>query len=360
MAARRPTAAPRPPPPGPPLPAMFARYQDRVAGELAAAAAAAADSPFAIPVRYHLGWADQDGNPAASPAAQGKALRPTLCMFACEALAGNLAAAAAAAAALELIHNFSLIHDDIQDGDLERRHQPTVWALWGQPKALVCGDAVQSLGDAAMLRVADRGASPATALQVSRLLLESYLEMIEGQCRDLEFEARADIATADYLQMIAGKTGALIRSSLEIGATLAASGPAAAPAFANFGRYLGRAFQIRDDYLGVWGNAAATGKSTDNDIRRRKKSLPAVYALEQATGAAGRDLRRLYAQPELSDADVQRVLAIMDAVGAAPYAQRLAAESAAQAVRALDPLTLPPWAQAEVAELVDFLAHRQF
>ena len=354
------TAIRRAAPPGPPLPAMFARYKDRVEGELAAAAPVADDSPLSTPVRYHLGWADQEGQPAASPAAQGKALRPTLCMFACEALGGDLARAAAAAAAIELIHNFSLIHDDIQDGDLERRHQPTVWALWGQPKALVCGDAVQSLGDAAMLRVAGRGAAPQTALQVSRLLLEAYLEMIEGQCRDLEFESRADIATADYLQMIAGKTGALIRSSLEIGATLAESGPAAAQAFAAFGRDLGRAFQIRDDYLGVWGDAAATGKSTDNDIRRRKKSLPAVYALEQATGAAGQELRRIYAQAELSDGEVRRVMAIMDALGAPQYAQRLTEESAAQAVRALDAIALPPWARAEVAELVDFLAHREF
>lgn len=345
---------------GPPLPAMFARYKDQVERELAAIVPAVGSSPLATPMQYHLGWVDQGGNPAASPASQGKALRPTLCMFACEALGGDLSRAASAAAAIELIHNFSLIHDDIQDGDRERRHQRTVWDLWGVPKALVCGNGVQSLGDGAMLCTAGQGTPPQITLQVSRRLLEAYLEMIEGQCLDLGFESRTDIATADYLQMIAGKTGALIRSSLEIGATLAESSPANAQAFAEFGRYLGRAFQIRDDYLGVWGDAAATGKSTDNDIRRRKKSFPAVYALEQASGAAGAELRRIYGQEELSDADVLRVMEIMDAVGAPQYAAQLTEESASDAVRALDGVELPAWARAEVAELVDFLAHREF
>ena len=348
------------PRPGPPLPAMFARYQDRVAGELAAIVPAVAGSPLAAPMRYHLGWGDREGKPAVSPAAQGKALRPTLCMFACDALGGDGRRAAAAAAAIELIHNFSLIHDDIQDGDRERRHQPTVWALWGEAKALVCGNGVQSLGDGALLRTAGQGTPPAIALQVSRLLLEAYLEMIEGQCRDLGFESRTDIATADYLEMIAGKTGALIRSSLEIGATLAECNQATAQAFADFGRYLGRAFQIRDDYLGVWGNADATGKSTDNDIRRRKKSFPAVYALEQARGRDAAELRRIYGQGELSEEEVRRVMEIMDAVGAAQYAQQLTEQSAAQAVRALEGIPLPAWARGEVAELVDFLARREF
>lgn len=352
--------APADRPPGPPLPAMFARYQHLVEQEMAAILPAAGGSDLNAPIRYHLGWADRHGNPAAAPTAQGKALRPTLCSFACAACNGDPARAAAAAAAIELIHNFSLVHDDIQDGDIERRHQPTVWKIWGEPKALVCGNAIHSLGDLAMLRTAQKGVAPQTARQVAQLLLTAYLEMIEGQCLDLNFESRADIATADYLQMIAGKTGALIRSSLEIGATLAESGPAAAQAFADFGRCLGRAFQIRDDYLGVWGSADATGKSTDNDIRRRKKSFPAVYALEQAQGQDAAELRRIYAQAELSDSDVLRVMEIMDAVGAPQYAQQLTEQSAAQAVRALDPIALPPWARAEVDELVDFLSHRQF
>ena len=346
--------------PGPPLPAMFARYKDLVERGLSNAVPGPAGAGLNLLLQYHLGWVDRDGNRAVTPASQGKALRPTLCMFACEALEGDLPQAMSAAAAIELIHNFSLVHDDIQDQDVERRHQPTVWALWGQPKALVSGDAMQCLGDLSMLSSAQGGVSPETTVRVSRILTEGYLEMIEGQCLDLGFESRTTITTDDYLYMIAGKTGALIRSALEIGAVLAAGDLDTTRAFASFGSYLGRAFQIRDDYLGVWGDASATGKSTDNDIRRKKKSFPAVFALERAAGSTRDDLLHIYGQEELDDADVERVMSIMDELGAAQYAERLARESAEQANRALEDVSLPAWARNEIGELVDFLANRQF
>ena len=347
-------------PPGPPLPVMFARYQELVAQGLTAVVPHPELTDINRSLQYHLGWTDREGSSAATAASQGKALRPTLCMFACEALEGDLTQALSAAASIELIHNFSLIHDDIQDQDMERRHQPTVWALWGQPRALVAGDAMQSLGDLAMLRSAQLGVLPKTVLQVSRILTEGYLEMIEGQCLDLGFETRSAITTDEYLHMIACKTGALIRSAVEIGAVLANDDPEITTAFARFGSYLGRAFQIRDDYLGVWGDESATGKSTDNDIRRKKKSFPAVFALDRAAGAARDDLYRIYAQEELDDSDVERVMAIMDELGASQYAERLTSESAEQATRALENVKLPDWAREEVDQLVDFLARRQF
>ncbi len=346
--------------PGPVLPAMFDRYKVLVEQGLAAAMATGLDDSIRVLLQYHLGWGDRDGNPAGSAVSRGKALRPTLCLFACEALNGNPRQAMPAAAAIELIHNFSLIHDDIQDQDLERRHQATVWALWGQPKALAAGEALHTLGDLAALQPAGPGVSEGTRIRVTRLLTEGCLEMIEGQCLDLGFESQTAIATEEYLRMIACKTGALIRSSLEIGAALATEDRAAAKAFANFGSCLGRAFQIRDDYLGVWGDESATGKSSDNDIRRRKKSFPAVFALEQAAGATHRDLLRIYRQEELSDADVARVMAIMDEVGAPQYARQLTQASARQAAESLEGLSLPSWARAEVELLVDFLANRQF
>ena len=351
-------------PPGPPLPGMFARYKDVVEQGLTAVVPDAGLGDLNVLLQYHLGWCDKDGNPAGSPSSQGKALRPTLCMFACEALEGDLNRAVSAAAAIELIHNFSLIHDDIQDQDVERRHQPTVWSLWGQPKALVAGDSMQCLGDLSMLRGAQLGVSPGTALRVSGILTEGYLEMIEGQCLDLGFETRTDITTDEYLHMIACKTGALIRSAVEVGATLANDDSTVTNAFASFGRYLGRAFQIRDDYLGVWGDETATGKSTDNDIRQRKKSFPAVFALDRAAGAARDDLHRIYdperRQEELDDSDVARVMAIMDELGAPQFADRLTAESATLASEALAEVELPSWARQEVDQLVDFLARRQF
>ncbi|PKB59791.1 MAG: hypothetical protein BZY83_00025 [SAR202 cluster bacterium Casp-Chloro-G2] len=346
------------------LPGMFSRYKSSVEQELYKAVpgsgAGTGSSEAYRLLRYHLGWVDQQGADMDSSLSQGKALRPTLCLFACDALANDFTKALPAAAALELIHNFSLIHDDIQDRDVERRHQPTVWHLWGIPKALSAGNAMQCTGDLAMLNVADLGVAPETALRVSSILTESYIEMIQGQCLDLEFESRTDIKADEYLYMIACKTGALIRSALEIGALLATDDAATVQAFARFGEYLGRAFQIRDDYLGIWGDEATLGKATGNDIRRRKKSYPVVYALEQASGQAMNELLRIYGQDELDEDDVQRVLAVLDEVGSRENAQRLTEEAAAQAMDALRPVSLPNWAQTEAEDLIDFLARREY
>ena len=344
----------------PPLPGMFARYQDMVGQALGQTLPAPGNTELSTVLHYHLGGVDRYGVPAEVPTSQGKALRPTLCMFACEALGGDPLHALPAAAALELIHNFSLIHDDIQDQDLERRHQPTVWSLWGAAKALAAGDSMQSLGDLAILSSAQRGVPIATTLRISQLLTESYLEMIEGQCQDLGFESRTSIATGDYLQMIACKTGALIRSSLEIGSVLATNHSDSTGAFARFGSCLGRAFQLRDDFLGIWGDEATTGKSTDNDIRRRKKSFPVVFAFERATGAAREDLHRIYSQEALEDSDIDRVLDVLEEVGASESTQQLTQESAMQALEAIQEVSLPSWAKTEAGELVEFLARRQF
>ena len=347
-------------PGAPALPAMFARYRDRVEQELFRSVPSGENAALYTLLRYHLGWVDQQGLLQETPVSQGKALRPILCLFACEALEGELSWALPTAAALELIHNFSLIHDDIQDQDLERRHQPTVWSIWGMPKALVAGNALQSVGDTALLNISRLDVAPETALKVSRLLTESYLEMIQGQCLDLAFETSTAIGTQDYLQMIAGKTGALIRTGLEIGASLATQDPAALAAFSEFGGNLGRAFQIRDDYLGIWGDEATTGKPAGNDIRRRKKSYPVVFALERAEGRPRDDLLQICSQTDLDEEDVYRVQAILEEVGAREHTQSLAENSAREALAALDGISLPPWAEDEAQALVEFLARREY
>ena len=364
-----PSATARPPAPtakaaGPGLPAMFDRYRHHLETALAQAVPPVSAHPLNALLRYHLGWADASGAPSPTPASQGKALRPTLCMFACDALGGEPRRAAPAAAALELIHNFSLIHDDIQDEGAERRHQPTVWAVWGPGPALVAGDAMQSLGDLAagnLTTLCDPAGIPAAAtVRVSELLTQSYLEMIEGQCRDLQFEQRATIDPDEYLDMIALKTGALIRSSLVIGAAIAANDPATAAGMARFGRAIGRLFQIRDDYLGIWGDAAITGKSTDSDIVQRKKSYPIVYAFQETSGAGRNELLRLYARETLDEPDVDRVLAILDDIGAARQTDALTAATAQEGRSALAALELPPWAAADAENLIDFMARRLF
>ena len=370
-------------PPPPVLPAMFSRYEAMVGGELSQAVPRCASAEFSPQLdpelrpeldpelypelynvmRYHLGWVDRHGQPADSPASQGKALRPTLCVFACQALDGDPGLALPAAAALELIHNFSLIHDDIQDQGYERRHQPTVWSLWGAPKALVAGDAMQSVGDLSALNCAGIGVPPTVALKVSGILTASYLEMIEGQCRDLVFETKTTITVQEYLEMIALKTGALIRCAVEIGSLLATGDSATTAAFAKFGSYLGRAFQIRDDFLGIWGDEETTGKTADGDIRQRKKSFPVVYALENSLGPARKELSRIYgtgAQDEMAEPDVILVREVLDQAGAASQCQQVTDRSASQALEELDGVELAPWARTEMEELVHFLSRRDF
>ena len=342
------------------LPGMFSRYKSSVERGLRNAVPSGENPEAYRLLRYHLGWVDQQGGTMDTALTQGKALRPTLCLFACNALAADYSKALPAAAAVELIHNFSLVHDDIQDQDLERRHQPTVWHLWGIPKALWSGNAMQCTGDLSLLGTVGQKVGPAAVLRVSEILTESYLEMIQGQCLDLDFESRTDIKAQEYLHMIACKTGALIRCALEIGALLATEDQTAVKAFAEFGNHLGQVFQIRDDYLGIWGDQATLGKATDSDIRRRKKSYPVVFALERASGRAMKDLLRIYEQEELEEDDVLRVMAVLDEVGSRENSQRLTQAAAARALEALKPVSLPRWAQTEAEELVDFLARREY
>ena len=344
---------------------MFARYRDCVEQELRQSLVAprsASDFPAALHgmLAYHLGWVDEVGDSLGVPAAQGKALRPTLCLFACEALGGHWESALPAAVALELVHNFSLIHDDIQDGDTERRHRATVWTLWGQPQALQAGNAMRSIADITALELARTGVTEAKVLRASALLTEGYLDMTRGQCQDLVFEGTLDISQGEYLTMIACKTGALLRRGIEIGAMLATEQQATVQAFANCGSALGLAFQVRDDVLGIWGDEATTGKAVGSDILRKKKSFPVVYALEVAVGASRQKLIEVYQKDVLDRDDVEDVLDVLEELGAADKAEQVTQENAEFALEAISRTPLPEWSRQEVEDLVDFLTARQY
>ena len=357
--------------PGPTLPAMFARYRYALDEELRALIPVAfetesqadhtgeADVLYRM-LRYHMGWTDEKGDYLTNVATQGKALRPTLCLFSCEALTDDWYRALPAAAALEFIHNFSLIHDDIQDGDLERRHQPTVWALWGQPQALVAGNVMRSLADVATLKTIERGVEEEKALRASFLLTSAYLEMTQGQCLDLAFESSLEITIEDYIGMISCKTGALIRCGMELGSLIGSGDDKLTWRFRECGNFLGLAFQIRDDVLGIWGDEATTGKAVGNDIRRKKKSFPIVYALQTAGDVARSRMVRAYSQEQLEDSDVDDVLGVLDDLHAADFAQQVIGEQAGLALDAIEDVPLPPWAVGEVHDLVEFLAGREY
>jgi geranylgeranyl diphosphate synthase, type I len=228
-------------------------------------------------VSYHLGWTDAAGNPAAAKG--GKGIRPALATLSAEASWADAAVGAPGGVAVELVHNFSLLHDDLMDGDVERRHRPTAWALWGPSVALLAGDALATLATDVLLRTPNP-AAPQAALA----LCEATAEMIAGQADDLSFEARRSVSVEECMGMSTAKTGALLGCAASIGAILAGAPPATVRALRDFGRHLGVAFQATDDLLGIWGDPSTTGKPIGNDIRQRKKSMPIVAAL-----AAGDD-----------------------------------------------------------------------
>jgi geranylgeranyl diphosphate synthase, type I len=228
---------------------------------------------------YHLGWTDADGRPAQGGG--GKAVRPALALLSAEAAGAPPEVGLPGAVAVELVHNFSLLHDDLMDGDVERRHRRTVWALWGPSSAILTGDALLAVAQEALL---ESGSPYATA--AGRLLATATRDLIRGQVQDLAFEHRADVSLDECLDMAAGKTGSLLSASAAIGAVLAGASDEIVGALAAFGAHLGLAFQLVDDVLGIWGDPAVTGKPVFSDLRSRKKSLPVTYVLAQGGPAA--------------------------------------------------------------------------
>jgi len=272
---------------------------------------------------YHLGWADERFAPA--HISSGKRIRPMLCLLACESAQGDATRAIPAAAAVELLHNFSLIHDDIEDNSPTRRGRPSVWTLWGVPQAINSGDGLLTISHLAIDRLSDRGVPLERVFAARMIFDQACLSLTHGQYLDLAFESRAAVSVDEYVAMISGKTAALIGATAAIGATVAGSGTV--QHYQAFGRELGLAFQIQDDILGIWGDEALTGKSAESDVAMRKKSLPVVYALERSER-----LRALYAA---ADVDVAAAIAEMDAVGARVFAEQAAREHHERSLTAL-------------------------
>lgn len=340
---------------------MFRRYRDDLAEALKAGLSPGngeSSDPIGVHgmLRYGMGWADASGRPMT--ATTGKALRPTLCLFACEATGGDPVQAMPAAVALEYIHNFSLIHDDIQDRDETRHHRATIWAVWGVPRAIVAGNVLRTLADVTLSGSTGRGLTSGDVLALTHTLTGAYLEMIEGQFLDLSYESRGDISLAEYLGMIARKTGALIRCSLELGAYVGSRDAATVDAFRRCGEALGLVFQVKDDVLGVWGDPGSTGKPVGADVRRKKNSFPVVHAMANASGTDAETLAHVYSKDEPGDEDVEAVLGVMDRLGTRRYAEELAASHSEQALEALTKVELETDARRQLEELAEFLLVR--
>jgi len=303
------------------------------------------DTQLRLILRYHVGLADECGQPAD---ATGKLLRPSLVLFVAEQLGATVDQAMPAAIGLELVHNFSLIHDDIQDADRTRRGRPTVWALWGTSEAINAGDLMQALAVATALRAGDAAAG---------VLLTATAAMIEGQSLDLSFEDR-QVALDEYLGMIDRKTGALFCAAFDLGGVIAAADSSVRKYLATLGQAIGRAFQIQDDLLGVWGDSNVVGKPSGTDIRRCKKSYPTILAFERANASDLQALQAIYAQEEMSESDVTRVIEMMVRFGIRETGQEAVQDYLDKASEALEGLPFSAAGHTDMAALIRYLARR--
>lgn len=309
-------------------------------------------------MRYHLGWLDENFRPMQQY--RGKRLRPTICLLAYKSLSGVYDKALPAAAAVELIHNFSLIHDDIEDMDEMRRHRPTVWKLWGIPQAINVGDGMHVLANLAALRLREINVSSDKIVRVMQILNNTVIELCEGQYLDMSFQERLDVTPEMYMQMISKKTAALIEASSLCGAVLATNDDTTIQHFKKFGRSIGTAFQIVDDIIGVWGRGEHTGKPKASDIRNKKKTLPVLYAFAEASQQDKKTLLSIYKKEKLSESDVGRVLAILEKLGAKEHAIKVARNYEKEAMTELERIKMQAESQAKIKILAQFLVSRTY
>jgi geranylgeranyl diphosphate synthase, type I len=263
-------------------------------------------------LEYHLGWRGADLQPLAEPAPAGKKLRPALVLLACQAVRGEITAAAGdAAAAIELVHNFSLVHDDIQDRSDLRRHRRTVWSLWGMPQGINVGDALFALAQVAIARGGD-----ALAAHMAAELSATAVKLSEGQFLDIDLQLGDLPASLDvYERMITRKTGVLFGAACRLGALAGGASPEACQAFASYGLALGIGFQEQDDLLGVWGRSAETGKPDAADIVERKRGLPAAIALSEPNAPAWLSAAYSPSEERMPDELVGRIVRHFDQLG---------------------------------------------
>lgn len=306
---------------------------------------------FNTMLNYHLGFASADG--ATAQGAGGKRIRPQLTLLSCEACGSDWRQALPAAAAIELLHNFSLIHDDIEDRDELRHGQPTLWKQWGEAQAINAGDAMFALAHIALLRTVDCDAPAERVVRAMRAFDEMCVRLTIGQHLDLSFETRDDVTAEEYMRMIEGKTAALTSAACEIGALIGGADDATVQAFAEFGKWLGMSFQLQDDVLGIWGDPAVTGKH-DSDLVHGKKTLPVLFAAERDSTVR----ERYFNKRTLGGQDLIVLRDTIEVAGGRAHTE-LASESAyAKALESLESTGVSNEAQRALHELAQSLLRR--
>jgi geranylgeranyl diphosphate synthase, type I len=321
------------------LPRRLTDYAALIRAELAAELADSGPlAGFYGMMAYHMGWVDREF--VAQPARAGKSLRPALCLLLCEGLGGDLREGVALAAGIELLHNFSLVHDDIEDRSPTRRGRPTVWSIWGEAQAINTGDGLFVLSHQVCLRSPLATRDPSAFVEILRSFEHTIVRLCEGQYLDIGAEGSLDVSSSAYLAMIGRKTAALIGEAAWIGARLATADTQVHTEARRFGDALGLAFQIRDDLLGIWGDESETGKSASSDIATRKMTLPVILALENGSPEVRHALRVRYGTPPAEPDDEAGVRALLAAGGARERAAAAEQEHWQAAMRALERLPL--------------------
>jgi geranylgeranyl diphosphate synthase, type I len=298
---------------------------------------------------YHLGFVEADGTPGSGT---GKGIRPALAVLSAEAVGASPDVGVPGAVAIELVHNFSLLHDDIIDGDRERRHRPTVWALFGVGQAILVGDALQTLAHEVLLS-APTDASVAAAAR----LTGAVAEMIAGQADDMALESEEAISIDGSVRMAAAKTGALLACAASLGAVLAGADDGTVAALDRFGAHLGLSFQAVDDILGIWGDTAVTGKPVGSDLASKKKTLPVAFAMADDPDAAA-ELHTLFRNGNLDRAAVRQATAVIERSGGRDATEAFAGEHLDIALDALATADLDPRAAAELRLVAEYVCER--
>jgi geranylgeranyl diphosphate synthase type I len=298
---------------------------------------------------YHMGWTGE----GAGPEATGKRVRPLLLALVAVACGEEWPRPASAGAAIELIHNFSLIHDDIQDNSEKRRGRATVWKKWGEPMAINAGDALFVIANQAMLDLTANYPAE-TVIKAADVLQDACLNLTRGQFLDMLYEKRTDLTIEDYWATIEGKTAGLIAACTEIGAILAGAAEATINQYRIFGRNLGLAFQIQDDILGIWGDEALTGKSAASDLVQGKNSLPVLYGVRQR----GRFAQR-WARQSVRPEEVTELARMLKEDGIYDLVEGESKRLTNQALAALEAAASRGEAVEALAELADQLLHRE-
>ena len=304
-------------------------------------------------MHYHMGWLDEQLQPADVHA--GKQIRPVICLLACQAAGGDWRQAVPAAAAIELLHNFSLIHDDIEDASPTRRGRKTLWTIWGQEQAINAGDAMFAFAHLALNRLVNRRVAAETAVHALRRFDETCVRLTQGQHADMDFETRDSVTVDEYLTMITGKTAVLLSLCTELGALIAGCNKETVHNYAQFGLNLGLAFQVIDDILGIWGDEAVIGKSASTDILTKKKTLPILYGLSQ-NGV----LRKLYEREITNEAFVEEAISVLNTTGARDYATERATYYSQTALQHLEEAQPTGTAYIALNQLSAMLLQRDF